>query len=61
MGKSDALARCVGQEKFEYDTHLINERHLLELENDHVREEEDAEDVQLEGIDVVIWKNKNGL
>ena len=34
---------------------------MLELENDDAGEEEDVEDVELEGIDVATWEKKNGL
>ena len=33
----------------------------MDLENDHVREEVDMEDVELEEIDVGTWKKKTGL
>ena len=32
------------------DTHFFDEGQLLDLKNDDVGEEEDAEDVELEGI-----------
>ena len=34
------------------DAHLFHKGQLPDLENDDVGEEEDAEDVELEGIDV---------
>ena len=34
---------------------------LLDLENNNVGEEEDAEDVELEALDVATWKKKNRL
>ena len=43
------------------DSHFFNEGQLLDLENDNVGEEEDAEDVELEGINVATWEKKNGL
>ena len=43
------------------DGHFYDERQLLDLENDDAGEEEDAEDVELEGIDVPTWEKKNGL
>ena len=42
------------------DTHFFDKGQLLDLENDDVGEEEDAEDVELEGIDVATWERKNG-
>ena len=61
MCKPDGLSRCSGEEKSGMDTHFFHEGQLLDLENDDVGEEEDAEDVELEGIDVVTWEKKNGL
>ena len=43
------------------DAHFFDVGQLLELENDDAGEEEDAEDVELEGIDVATWEKKNGL
>ena len=43
------------------DAQFFDKEQLLDLENNDVREEEDAEYVELEGIDVVIWEKKNGL
>ena len=43
------------------DAQFFNEGQLLDLENDDVGEEEDAEDVELEAIDVVTCEKKNGL
>ena len=42
-------------------TQLFHEGQLLDLENDDVGEEENAEEVELEGIDVATWEKKNGL
>ena len=61
MGKPDGLSRCSGEEKSVMDVHFFNEGQLLDLENDDVGEEEDAEDVELEGINVATWEKKNGL
>ena len=61
MGKPDGLCRCSGEEKSGMDAHFFDEEQLLDLENDNVGEEEDAEDVELEGIDVATWEKKNGL
>ena len=61
MVKPDGLFRCSGEEKSGRDAHFFDERQLLNLENDDVGEEEDAEDVEIEGIDVATWKKKNGL
>ena len=52
MGKPDGLSRRSEEEKSGMDGHFFDEGQLLDLENDDVVEEEDAEDVELEGIDV---------
>ena len=52
MGKPNGLTRRSGEEKSEMDAHLFDEEQLLDLENDNVGEEEDTEDVELQGIDV---------
>ena len=59
MGKPNGLTRRSGEEKSEIDAHLFDEGQLLDLENDNVGEEEDTEDVELQGIDVTTWKKKN--
>ena len=43
------------------DTDFVDEVQLRDLENDDVGEEEDAEDMELEGIDVVTLEKKNAL
>ena len=43
------------------DAHFFDEGQLMDLENDDAGEEEDTEDVELEGIDVATWEKKNGL
>ena len=43
------------------DGHFFDEGQLLDLENNDIREEEDAEDVELEGIDMPTWEKKNRL
>ena len=60
MGKPDGLSRRSGEEKSGMDAHFCDEGQLLDLENDDDGEEEDAEDVELEGIDVATWVKKNG-
>ena len=61
MGKPDGLSRRSGEEKCGMDAHCFDEGQLLGLENDDAGEEEDAEDVELEGIDLATWEEKNGL
>ena len=43
------------------DAQFFDEGQLLDLKSDNVGEEEDAEDVEVEGIDVATWEKKNGL
>ena len=43
------------------DAHFFDEGQLLDLENDDTGKEENAEDVELEGIDVATWEKKNEL
>ena len=43
------------------EAHFFDEGQLLDLENDDTEEEEDADDVELEGIDLATWEKKNGL
>ena len=61
MGKLDGLSRCSGEEKSAMDAHFFDKGQLLDLGNDNVEEEEDAEDVEVEGIDVVTWEKQNRL
>ena len=39
----------------------VESAQVLDLEEDNLGEEEDAEDEELEGIDVGEWERKNGL
>ena len=55
MSKADGLSKHSKQEKSGIDVHFFNEGQLLDLENNDVGEDEDAEDVELEGIDVATW------
>ena len=61
MGKPDGLSRRAGKEKSEMDAYIFDEVQLLHLKNNNVGEEEGAEDVELEGIDVATCEKKNGL
>ena len=53
MGKPDSLSRDSREEKSGMDANFYDEGKLLDLENDDVGEEEDAEDMESDGIDVV--------
>ena len=61
MRKPDGLSRGLGEEKSGMHAHFFNEEELLDLDNDGVGEEEDAEDVELEVIDRITWEKKNAL
>ena len=61
MSKPDGLSRRSGEEKSGMDKHFFDQGQLLDLEHDNIGEEEDAEDVELEGIDVATWEKKNGV
>jgi len=52
MGKADGLSRCWGEEKSAMETRSFDERQLVAHEGDDVEEREDADDVELEAIDV---------
>ena len=61
MGTSDSLPRRSVEEMSGMDVHFFDKDQLLDLENNDVGEEEDAEDIALEVIDVATWEKKNGL
>ena len=61
MGKPDGPFRRSKEEKSGMDGYFFDEGELLDFENGNVREEEDTEDVKLEGIDVATLEKKNGL
>src|SRR5437868_15284949 len=61
IGKPDGLSRCLGEEKSGMEAKFFEEGQLLDLEEHNNGEEEDAEDMELEGIDVAGWDKKNGL
>ena len=61
LGKPDGLSRRSGEVKSGIDLHFFDEGQLLNLENDYAGEEEDTQDVELQGIDVATWEKKNGV
>ena len=61
MGKPGGLSRRWGEEKSGMDAHFFNEGQLLDLENNDVGEEDNVEDVEVEGIDKATWEKKHGL
>ena len=54
MGKPDGLCRHSEEVKSAMNIYFFNEGQLRDLENDDVVEEEDAEYVEVEEIDVAI-------
>ena len=61
MDKPGGLFRGLGEEKSGVDANFFKEGQWLDPENDNVGEEEDAEDVELEEIEVATWEKKNRL
>src|SRR5436853_7611709 len=61
MSKADGLSRRSGEEKSGREVQFFEEGQLLDLEEDNDGEEEDAEAVELRGIDVSGWDKKNGI
>ena len=54
MGKPDGLSRRSEEEKSGMDAHCFNAEQLLDIENGDLEEEENAKDVELEGINMAI-------
>ena len=61
MGNPDGLSRRWWEGNSGMDPHFFDEGQLLDLANDNVVEEENAEDIELQGIDVATWEKKNRL
>ena len=61
MGKPDALSRRSGEEKSAMDAKLFEEGQLLDSGEDANDNEANADDIELEGIDVSKWDKRNGL
>ena len=59
MYKADSLSRYSGEAKSRMYTDFLDERQLMDYNNNNIREEKDIEDVELEGIDVARWEKKN--
>ena len=56
---ADGLSGRSGEEQSGMDTFFFDDAQLLELKYDDNGEEEDAEAVELEGIDMSTWEKKN--
>lgn len=61
MGQGDDLSRHSGEEILGMSVYLFNAEQQMDLENNNTREEEDAEDMEVEWIDVCTCEKKNGL
>ena len=61
MGKGDSLSRPSAEEKSGMDAHFFNKQQLMYLQNDDVWKQEDAENVELKGIDMTIWEKMTTL
>ena len=59
MGKPDGLCRRSGQEKSGMDAKLMEEGQLLDQEEDENDNEHNADDIELEGIDVSKCDKRN--
>ena len=54
MGKSDGESKYWEEEKFEMFKQFFDEGQLLDLENNNLGEGNNVENIELEGIDIVI-------
>ena len=61
MGKRDGLSRRLRKEKLGINGHFFNRGQLLNLQNNNVEEEENAEDVELDRIDIATLEKKKEL
>ena len=61
MGKPDGLSRCSREDKSGMDAKFFADVQLLNLGEDKNDNEGNAEDIELEGIDVSKWDKRNRL
>lgn len=61
IGKPKGLSSCSEEVKSGMEGHFLNIGKLMEIENDDVGEEEDAEDLEIDGVDAATWEKKNRL
>ena len=61
IGKLDGLSRHSRKNISELAAYFFDKEQLLDLENKKVREEEDTEDMELEGINMATWEMKNAV
>ena len=61
IGKLDDLSRHSMVEKSTMHIHFFDKEQVMDIKNDDLTEEEDTQDVELEGIDMARWEKRNGL
>ena len=61
MGKPDGPSRRSGEEKSARDAKFFEEGQLLDLGQDGNNNEGNADNIELEGIDISKWDKRNGL
>ena len=61
MDKLNALSSGLGEEKSRMDVKCFEEGQLLDLGEDEHDNEGNADDIELDGIDVTKWDKCNGL
>ena len=61
MGTPDCLSKRSGEEKSGMNAKFFEQRQLLDLEEDEKDNERNADDIELEGIDVSKWDEHNEL
>ena len=61
MRKPDGLSRHSGEEKSVMDAKFFQQGQLLDLGEDENDNAGNAEDIELEGVDVSKWDKCNGL
>ena len=58
MGKPDGLSRRSGEEKSDMEAKFFEDGQLLVLPHE---EEDDGDEIELQGIDVSTWEKRNEL
>ena len=61
MGKPDGLSKRFGEEKSAMGAKFVEEEQLLDLVEDENDNKGNAEDIELEEIDISKWDKHNGL
>ena len=61
MSKPDALSKRSGQEKSGMDAKFFEQGQLLDLEKDEIDNEDNVDDIELDGREVSKWDKRNRL